>query len=189
MSVPLATLRDGDLELAPYSERGWRAIAAWNGDPEHRRWFDWPADVPTDRAAALWVVQEFRRRWVEGREYGFMAAAAGDVVGWCSIHVRAPGLGEISYGTVPAARRRGFAVRAVRLAAAWAFAALAVERLELRTDARNAGSRAVAHAAGFAEEAVMRSAVAYANAPGLARTRGDLVMHARLAADAAASRA
>jgi RimJ/RimL family protein N-acetyltransferase len=189
VSLPLATLRDGDLELAPYSERGWRAIAAWNGDRDHQRWFDWPVDAPTDRAAALWVVQEFRRRWAEGREYGFMAAAAREVVGWCSIQVRAPGLGEIAFGTVPAARRRGFAARAVRLAAAWAFEALALERLELRADARNAGSRAVARAAGFAEEAVMRDALAYTNAPGLAGTRGDLVMHARLAEDAAASRA
>jgi RimJ/RimL family protein N-acetyltransferase len=177
----MVELVDRDLRLAPYSERGWRAIAAWNSDPEHQRWFDWPPDAPTDRAACLHVVRDFRQRWFDGREHGFMVHAQGDAVGWCSVWSHEPGLGEISYGTVPAARGRGYAVRAVRLAAGWALDALALERLQLRADARNAASRAVARASGFAEEAVLRDAMGYVRAVELAGSRGDLVMHARLA--------
>jgi RimJ/RimL family protein N-acetyltransferase len=65
--------------------------------------------------------------------------------------------GEIGYVVAPAARNRGIASRAVSLLTRWGFDELGLERIELRIDARNAGSERVAERAGFRKEGVLRS--------------------------------
>jgi RimJ/RimL family protein N-acetyltransferase len=64
--------------------------------------------------------------------------------------------GELGYWLVPAARGRGLATRALRLAVRWMFADLALERAQLVTTPDNAGSLAVARRAGFAQEGLLR---------------------------------
>jgi len=82
---------------------------------------------------------------------------------------------HIAPSTAVPFRRRGYAARALRLAAAWAFDELAIARLELYVDPDNIGSRAVARAAGFVEEGVLRSRLKISD------VRRDAVLYAKLA--------
>jgi RimJ/RimL family protein N-acetyltransferase len=66
-------------------------------------------------------------------------------------------VGQIGYLVAPQARRRGVATRAVRLLAEWALHSLDLGRVEIRVDVENSSSQAVAEAAGFVREGVLRS--------------------------------
>jgi [ribosomal protein S5]-alanine N-acetyltransferase len=66
-------------------------------------------------------------------------------------HARA----EIGYWLVPAARGRGTGKAAVSLLVDWAFARLALHRLEITTTPDNTAARALAASLGFAEECIM----------------------------------
>jgi RimJ/RimL family protein N-acetyltransferase len=70
---------------------------------------------------------------------------------------------EIGYWTVPAARRRGIAVRAVDAAARWAFAELGVQRIQLFHAVENVASAGVAERAGFVREGRLRRSHRYAD--------------------------
>jgi RimJ/RimL family protein N-acetyltransferase len=64
---------------------------------------------------------------------------------------------EIGYWLAPWGRGRGAATTATRLLAHWALDALPIQRIELRIDADNAGSQAVAKRSGFTREGTLRS--------------------------------
>lgn len=64
---------------------------------------------------------------------------------------------ELGYWLAPWGRGRGAATIATRLLAHWALDALPLQRLELRIDADNPGSQAVALRAGFTQEGTLRS--------------------------------
>jgi RimJ/RimL family protein N-acetyltransferase len=81
---------------------------------------------------------------------------------------------EIGYWLVARARGRGIGRTAVGLLVDWAFATLALERIEITTTPDNRAARALAESLGFTEEGVLR---------GRNRERGrrvDVVMLARL---------
>jgi RimJ/RimL family protein N-acetyltransferase len=81
---------------------------------------------------------------------------------------------ELGFWLVAAARGRGAGTTAVSLLVDWAFAALALDRIEITTTPDNRAARALAAAVGFQEEGVMRARN---------RERGrpvDVVMLARL---------
>jgi [ribosomal protein S5]-alanine N-acetyltransferase len=63
---------------------------------------------------------------------------------------------ELGYWLVPAARGRGLATRALRLAVHWMFEDLGLERAQLVTTPDNTGSLAVARRLGFVEEGLLR---------------------------------
>ncbi|MCU1588420.1 MAG: GCN5-related N-acetyltransferase, partial [Frankiales bacterium] len=63
---------------------------------------------------------------------------------------------EIGYWTAPWARGRGVASKAAALMADWAFAVLAVDRVELLADVDNHASQRAAQKAGFVREGVAR---------------------------------
>ena len=84
---------------------------------------------------------------------------------------------EIGYWVAKAARRRGIATRAVKLASRWAVCDLGVRRLELMTHIDNAASQRVAQAAGFTREGVLRSYVTLGCGP------SDVVMFSLLPSD------
>lgn len=147
------TLCDGVVRLEPFcaEEAGLTGMGAWDADEEHQRWFDWPQGWRSDREHRERAIAAGRAAWEDGSRWCFMAhEALGDaVVGWCELHLGGTGA-DVSYGTLPAHRRRGVARRSVRLVCAYAFARDArLERIELCCDLENAASRAVAEAAGF----------------------------------------
>ena len=85
-------------------------------------------------------------------------------------------MAEIGYWIRAESRNRGVATRAVRLAAAWAFAEGDVLRLQLRADVGNTASQRVAENAGFQREGVLRS-VRFSRRQ---QRRVDFVMYSRL---------
>jgi RimJ/RimL family protein N-acetyltransferase len=64
--------------------------------------------------------------------------------------------GELGYWLVVAARGRGLATRAMRLALRWMFEDLGLDRAEVVTTPDNAASVAVARRLGFTEEGLLR---------------------------------
>ncbi len=86
--------------------------------------------------------------------------------------------GELAYVVAPEARGRGLARGAVRLLGDWAFAALRLQRLQLRIDPENEASHRVAARAGYTREGVLRSSFVVRG------RRTDVVMYSRLPSDA-----
>jgi RimJ/RimL family protein N-acetyltransferase len=79
------------------------------------------------------------------------------VLGSIGIWTVQEGVGEIGYWVAAPARRRGVAVRAVRLLVACAFAAREYARIQLHTLPGNEASARVAERAGFTREGLLRS--------------------------------
>jgi len=119
--------------------------------------------------------------WAEGSGAVFVIARAadGDGLGTIELHLYAadPGLAEVGYWLRREARGRGAATGAVRLAAAWAFGALGIERLSLTTLPENVPSQRVAERAGFTREGLLRAWVPTADG------RRDGVMYSLLPED------
>jgi RimJ/RimL family protein N-acetyltransferase len=163
--------------------RGWRAddaaaIHAACQDPEIQRFTTVPS--PYRPADAEWflahhvrdVAEQGGASWcVEGIDAPGVVAASIAV-----LHVR-DGVGEVGYWCAAWARGRGYVTDALGAVVAWVFGTGKAGTLELAIDPANAASRAVARAAGFAEDHVDP-----------ARTLSDgsvreLVVHRRGAAD------
>jgi RimJ/RimL family protein N-acetyltransferase len=71
-----------------------------------------------------------------------------------------PGRWSIGYWVAPWARRQGVATAAVRLLSRFGFDELGVQRIELLAEPENVGSVAVAEAAGFHRDGLMRDEIA-----------------------------
>ncbi|MGX5657966.1 GNAT family N-acetyltransferase, partial [Geodermatophilus nigrescens] len=107
-------------------------------------------------------------------------AADGGLLGSVALHSvdLEQGDAEVGYWTVPAARGRGLAARAVDAAVRWGFAALPVDRVELVHAVDNPASGRVAAKAGFTLEGRLRRSFRYADS-----VRHDELLWARLADD------
>lgn len=186
------TLSDGFVDIGPFDVRYVSTISGWDRDPDVRKWYDWPERRPDGfdyEADARSTVEKKREAWASGDELVFIIAdhGTGEGAGWCDIHPKGQGRGEIAYGLLRRCRGRGVASRAVMLLAQYAFDVLGFQRLELRIDAKNAESRALALRCGFAEEALMRSYGEYERFEPLVGQRFDMVLYARLKDDGRAS--
>jgi len=115
---------------------------------------------PYDRSAAEHELRWFSGGWSDPlAPIGLVIADAGhDGYLGCVLlfRDRPGGIVELGYGVAPAARGRGIATRAVRLASQWAISELAAERLEARTDPENAASQKVLERAGYTREGLER---------------------------------
>ncbi len=80
-----------------------------------------------------------------------------------SVHSIKPAQGnaQIGYWTVPAARGRAVAARAVDATCRWSFATVPLERVELCHAVENAASGRVAEKAGFTLEGRLRRSYRY----------------------------
>ncbi|MEU5912946.1 GNAT family N-acetyltransferase [Micromonospora sp. NPDC047527] len=106
--------------------------------------------------------------------------ATGEPAGSCGLSysdVRS-GEGSIGYALLPEWRGRGYATRAVRLLAGWAFGPAGMARITAGTVPENIASHRVLERVGFQREALQR-----ARLPGLAGTRLDDLTFALLPAD------
>ena len=90
-------------------------------------------------------------------------AASGDLLGSVSLHSidRGQGNAQVGYWTVPAARGRAVAARAVDAACRWAFATVPLDRVELSHAVENEASGRVAEKAGFRLEGRLRGSFRY----------------------------
>ena len=183
MSTPIdpVELAAGDLLLRPWREDDVDAYWAALQDPPTRVWNGSGAGSRDDVAAML----ARRRDWTTGdhASWAVVDGATGELLGSVSLHRidRAEGDAEIGYWTMPAARGRGIAARAVDAACRWAFGdPLRLERIELCHAAENPASGRVAGKAGFTLEGRLRLSHRYGDG-----RKYDELLWARLAEDPA----
>jgi RimJ/RimL family protein N-acetyltransferase len=177
---PEPPLTDGVVVLRPPRDADAPAIAAACRDPEIARWI--PVPIPYEVEDARMFVAFAADGWTSGREPTFVIADATSqaLAGAIAIHRRPDEAGKaaVGYWLAPEARGRGFATRAVRLIARWAFdVEPGLVRLELLTLVGNEASGRVALRAGFQREGVLRRYLPFRD--GLV----DAVMFARLRDD------
>jgi RimJ/RimL family protein N-acetyltransferase len=171
----------GDLVLrAPIAADAEAVVDAF-ADPQLQMWNPPPSyDDDDPYASALaWIGN--RADWSAGIRVAWAVAdaAGGPLLGSVSVRVdAAQSNGSIGYWTIPQARGRGVATRAVRAAARFAFDVVGLHRIELAHAVANPPSCRVAHSAGFPLEGVLRQAFTYGD--GL---RHDEHLHAKLRTD------
>lgn len=128
-----------------------------------RPWMPWAQDAPSAESAEL-VVRRMQADFISRRDLCFQIYARcadgspGRLLGGTGLHridwaVRKF---EIGYWIRPDAAGQGFVSEAVGLLAVLAFGPLDARRVEIRCDARNLKSRAVAERCGFVLEGVLR---------------------------------
>ena len=170
----------GALHLRPWREDDADDVVAAMQDPVMQLWNGLPATTRPDALAFL------RRRgdWSTGdhASWAVTDAVTGALLGSVSLHSisRVQGNAQIGYWTVPAARGRSIAARAVDAACRWAFATVALERVELCHAVENTASGRVAEKAGFTLEGRLRRSYRYGD--GL---KHDEFIWSRLAGDPA----
>lgn len=154
-SRPQPTLGVGDgLALRPWTSTDAARLAGAYDDPEIRHWHHRSLSVGEARA---WV-DASRASWSEETDAEWAATVDEEVVGRVALRgiQLVIGQAEVSYWTLPAARGRRVASRAVDHVAGWALDEVGFWRLEVRHSTRNAPSCRVATRAGFGPEATLR---------------------------------
>ena len=143
---------DGVIVIRPFVHADAEAHLAGEDD-EQRKWFAFP------RASTLEGVIGFialtQSEWQTGgrqRMFAVREAATDLLIGFVELRDRGDARANISVGIHPGSRRRGYAIRAVRLASRYAEDELPVQAVVAIIDPENVGSRSVAEAAGFALE-------------------------------------
>ena len=160
--------------LRAYSAADEPLLDAAFTDPEIQLW------NPVRLDAGEW----WRRRadWSGGGHASWAVADPADdrLLGDVSLHeLDLDGAdGEIGYTVLPAARGRGVARRAVRVATRYAFEELGLFRVQLYHAAENVASCNVAEAAGYRHEGTLRQSYRYGDG-----RRHDEHLHGRLATD------
>ncbi len=147
-------------------------------------WMIWAQEAPTAESAEL-VVRRMHADFIARRDLCFHMVARradgspGRLLGGAGLHridwaVRKF---EIGYWIRPDAAGQGHVGEAVRLLTALAFDRLGARRVEIRCDARNLKSRAVAERGGFELEGTLRN-----HALGVDGHARDTAVYARIAA-------
>jgi RimJ/RimL family protein N-acetyltransferase len=117
--------------------------------------------------------------WLAGERADLVItdAASGAVAGDIGLYYQEPRTGQamVGYTMLPAWRGRGYATRAVRLLARWAFDQAGIVRLIAGTNPDNVASQRVLERAGFRREGYQRERL-----PGLSGNRVDDLMFALL---------
>ncbi|RPE43009.1 RimJ/RimL family protein N-acetyltransferase [Streptomyces sp. Ag109_O5-1] len=162
-------------------------VEAWlraRNDPDFRRW-NTPLTLVTDLAGARDVL---RRQAADStcEPFRITDAESGATLGHIGINMidRTFRTARVGYWTLPEARGRRVATRALALAADWAFAELDLHRLELGHALGHEASCRIAGTCGFAYEGTLRGAMFEAGRKDAFR---DVHLHARLATDPGAA--
>ena len=146
------TLTGDGLRLRPWTDDDAGAVLAGLSDHEVARWN--PRLPLRDLAAARGWIAGRSERWADGRAASWAVEEEGVVVGSVSLREvnQVDRWATASYWTLPAARGRGVAPRALGLAAAYAVEGLGLHRVQLQHVLENTASCRVATKAGFALE-------------------------------------
>lgn len=160
LAPPDPPLSDGVVTLRlPEVERDAQTAIAISEDPEIQRWILGGRPARTDPQK---VIEGQLERWRNRTDAIFSIDAVGHEqrVGMLRVLfglVDPFGFAELGYALLPEGRGRGYATRAVRLAADWVFDELGVGRLQARTSLRNTASERVLERAGFQPEGTARA--------------------------------
>ena len=155
--LPAGLLSDGTITLRPLRTEDTDQLYALRTAPDVVARAI-PAFVPrrADIAARCAVAES---RWLAGEVVDLtIRAPGGELAGQIGLYQVDPGLGQASvgYDLLPAYRGRGYATRAVRLLAQWAFDHARLVRLVAGTAPDNVASQRVLERAGFVREGVQR---------------------------------
>ncbi len=166
----------GDLLLRPWRVADAAVIVGAFGDAAISRWHL----ASVDEAEAKAWLEERDRRWREESGADWAVQAGGEVVARVAVRrLELPqGSAEAAYWTLPGARGRGIAPRALRAMSDWFFRDVGLLRVELEHSTANPASCRVAIKAGFAPEGTRRQSLWHADG------WHDMHLHARLAGDA-----
>lgn len=180
-SIDLTTevVRTDRLVLRPFREDDVEPVWTACQSPDIARWIS-AVSVPYTRAdAAAWVTGEAPAMRREGTGLTVAIEAEGRFVGSAGVHrIGQHPLGpEVGYWIAPDARGSGYAAEAAHALAEWALG-LGAPRVYLVADVLNTGSQHVARRAGFTQEGVLRSYLAYRDG-----SRGDAAVFSRLPGD------
>jgi RimJ/RimL family protein N-acetyltransferase len=168
----------GGLIIRPWSPDDAPAVYEAFQDPVLQRWH--PRDAESVDETRGWI-EDWRKAWAEERDayWAIADAATDEVVGRIALRgiVFADGQAEVAYWTMPSARGRGIAPRALTTLSGWAFAEVGLHRLELLHAVANEASCRVALKTGFAPEGTKRSAILHEDG------WHDMHQHARVQGD------
>lgn len=154
------TLTTARLVLRTVGPKDTDAVHAAALDPDIQRWTTIPSPYQYEDA------RDFTERIVPDGwagdsmfTFGLFLPPGADLAGMLGITRRAPGTAEVGFWGTREHRGNGYVSEAVRATARWAFAHLAVDRLEWRAEVGNTASRAVAERTGFTVEGTLRAAL------------------------------
>jgi RimJ/RimL family protein N-acetyltransferase len=175
--LPAGTLGDGTILLRPlwtedtqnlYQLQSLPEFVASHVPPEAPRW-----DQVLRRCA------EAPSMWLAGEraELTIRDTATGEFAGQIGLYYQEPTTGQamIGYGMLPQWRGKGYATRAVRLLADWAFQQVGIARLIAGTAPENVASQRVLERVGFLREGYLHSRL-----PGAGGGRIDDLLYALL---------
>lgn len=136
--------------------------------PTLSRWLPWATDDYDLSRASGWIAHCIAAREA-GNEYhfGIFDAGTGDLLGGVGLNhfIRAYRTAHMGYWVADAARGRGVAVAAARLAAGFAFETLALQRLTILVQPENRASLRVAMKLGTVCEGVARDVIVVHDRP------------------------
>jgi RimJ/RimL family protein N-acetyltransferase len=140
-------LTDGVIALRPFAPSDLGVFdAAMRPGGNDGIWLQLESDSRLSLASHL---EGWDGRGAAGPSLAVLPVAGDPPVGVVYFTPREAGSVELSYGTAPGARGRGFATRASRLAAGWLIRSRGWPRVELRISDGNLASQHVALRAGF----------------------------------------
>jgi RimJ/RimL family protein N-acetyltransferase len=175
--LPGGQLTDGAVTLRPLSAEDVDAIHELHGLPDVVE-TSVPPVVPP-RAEIEARCTRSASRWLSGEraDLVILDAATGALAGDIGLYYQEPQTGQamIGYSMLPAWRGRGYATRAARLVARWAFTSVGIARLVAGTMPSNVGSQRVLEKVGFRREGLQLSRL-----PGAGGGRIDDVLFALL---------
>lgn len=178
LSYPDPPLAEGAIELRPWEDADLDVMVAICSDPDVARFTRVP-DPYSEADARAWIdAQPGRLEAGDGVTFA-ITDGGGAPVGSVGLRIDPgdPDIAEAGYMVAPAARGRGVATTALRLASHWALRDLGIARVHLTTHVDNEGSQKVAERAGFRREGVLRSWEE------IRAARVDLVMYSLVASD------
>jgi RimJ/RimL family protein N-acetyltransferase len=175
--LPGGMLSDGTVQLRPLWSTDTDDVYALRILPESIASSVPP--VAPERADVARRCAEAASEWLAGERarLTILDAATGQFAGEIGMYTTDPVSREAMFGytVAPAWRGRGYATRAVRLLAGWAFGEAGMMRLIAGTSPENVGSQRVLERAGFVREGYLRSRL-----PGAGDSRIDDILYALL---------
>jgi RimJ/RimL family protein N-acetyltransferase len=142
LSYPDPPLGDGAIGLRPWEYADLEAMIVLCSDPDVARFTRVPDPYSEDDARAWIDAQAGRLEAGEGLTFA-IAAVGGGPVGSVGLRIDPSDreIAEAGYMVAPAARGRGVATTALRLASGWALRELGIARVHLPTHVGNVASQ------------------------------------------------